>query len=126
MRELQARDVTSSGTDASLLEVGALRTCFLLASEVTDAYACIPLAHIVECRADKQVVLDEGFIPTVLDSRVARRLATFDGVAGPSASARRSARRPRRSHRTRLRRGDRRLPDAAGDQSIRTAACASC
>ena len=60
-----------------MLEVGGLRTSFLLASEVTDAYACIPLAHIVECRTDKQVVLDEGFIPTVLDSRVARRLDTF-------------------------------------------------
>jgi len=77
VRELEARDVTSSGTDASLLEVGGLRTCFLLASEVTDAYACIPLAQIVECRADKQVVLDDGFIPTVMDSRIARRLETF-------------------------------------------------
>ena len=77
MRELRGtrRDLQRNG--ASLLEVGALRTCFLLASEVTDAYACIPLAHIVECRADKQVVLDDGFIPTVLDSRGARRLATF-------------------------------------------------
>ena len=77
IRELHARDATSSGTDASLVEVGALKTSFLLASEVTDAYACIPLGHVVECRADKQVVLDEAFIPTVLDSRVARRLATF-------------------------------------------------
>ena len=37
----------------------------------------MPLAHVVECRADKQVVLDERFIPTVLDARAARRLATF-------------------------------------------------
>ena len=77
IRELDAYDATSGNGDASLLEVGALRTRFLLASELTDAYACVPLAHIVECRADKHVVLDEGFIPTVLDSRVARRLATF-------------------------------------------------
>jgi type VI secretion system protein ImpJ len=77
VREVEARDAASVGGDDSIVEVGALRTRLLLASEVTDAYACIPLAHVVECRADKQVVLDEGFIPTVLDSRAARRLATF-------------------------------------------------
>lgn len=76
-RETDARDATSSSGDPALLEVGALRTRFLPASEVTDAYACVPLAHVVECRADRQVVLDDGFIPTVLDTRAARRLATF-------------------------------------------------
>jgi type VI secretion system protein ImpJ len=43
---------------------------------VTEAYACIPLAHVVECRADQQVVLDDNFIPTVLQLRAANRLAT--------------------------------------------------
>ncbi len=77
IRELEARDATSSGADAALLEVGALRTRFLLASDVTDAYACVPLAHIVEGRVDKRVVLEDRFIPTVLDARAAPRLATF-------------------------------------------------
>ncbi len=77
IRELQARDSTASGGDGALLEVAALRTRLLLASDVTQAYACVPLAHLVECRADKQVVLDEGFIPTVLHARAASRLATF-------------------------------------------------
>jgi type VI secretion system protein ImpJ len=77
VRDVEARDATATGGDDALVEVGALRTRLLLASDVTDAYACIPLAHVVECRADKQVVLDEAFIPTVLDARAARRLATF-------------------------------------------------
>src|SRR5688572_2861730 len=47
IRELEARDATSGASDAATLEVGALRTRFLLASEVTDAYACLPLAHVV-------------------------------------------------------------------------------
>ena len=46
------------------------------AATSTDAYACVPLAHIVECRADKQVVLDDAFIPTVL--RRARGAAAGD------------------------------------------------
>jgi type VI secretion system protein ImpJ len=77
VREFEARDETSGSTDAAVLEVGALRSRFLLASEVTQAYACLPLAQIVECRTDKHVLLDDTFIPTVLDVRAARRLSTF-------------------------------------------------
>jgi type VI secretion system protein ImpJ len=77
VREMQARNATSSGGDPALLEVGSLRTRLLLAGDVTEAYACVPLAHIVECRADQQVVLDESFIPTVLSVRAAGRLAAF-------------------------------------------------
>ncbi len=77
VRELQARNDASSGGEAALLEVGALRTRLMLASEVTQAYACIPLAQIVECRADRQVVLAESFMPTVLHVRTAARLAAF-------------------------------------------------
>jgi type VI secretion system protein ImpJ len=77
IRKVQARNATSNNGDPAVLEVGALRTRLLLAKEVTDAYACVPLAHIVECRADQQVVLDENFIPTVLYVRAAGRLAAF-------------------------------------------------
>jgi len=77
VRELQARNDSSSSGDPAVLEVGTLRTRLLLASEVTQAYACIPLTHIVECRADRQVVLNEHFIPTVMHALTAGRLASF-------------------------------------------------
>jgi type VI secretion system protein ImpJ len=77
VRQVQARNATSSNGDAAILEVGALRTRLLLAGDVTGAYACVPLAHIVECRADKQIVLDDNFIPTVVYVRAASRLAAF-------------------------------------------------
>ena len=77
LKQWEARDATSTSGNPALLEVSGLRSRFLLASEVTQAYACIPLAHLVECRPDKQVVLDEGFMPTVLYTRASTRLATF-------------------------------------------------
>ena len=77
VREVEANDATSSSGDSALLEVGALRTRLLLASEVTQAYACVPLTQVVECRSDKQVKLDDTFIPTVLDVRASRRLSTY-------------------------------------------------
>ena len=77
LRELQARNAAASSGDTAVLEVGALRTRLLLESDATQAYATIPLAHIVECRADKQVVLDGDFIPTVLQVRAGARLSTL-------------------------------------------------
>jgi type VI secretion system protein ImpJ len=77
VRELEARDTTTSSGEAALLEVGEMRSCLLAASEVTDGYACIPLAHVIECRPDRQVVLDGQFIPTALDTRAAAPLTTF-------------------------------------------------
>ena len=75
--ELQARDATVNGGETAVLEVAALRTRFLLASDVTQAYACIPLAHVVETRTDNQIVLDDNFIPTVLHSGASSRLGTL-------------------------------------------------
>jgi type VI secretion system protein ImpJ len=77
IRELETRDATVAAGDTALLEVGALRTRIMLRGEVTPAYACVPLAHVVETRADNQVVLEESFIPTTLDARAAPPLATF-------------------------------------------------
>jgi type VI secretion system protein ImpJ len=76
IREFQAANVAPGGGEPATLEVAALRTRLLLDSAVSEAYACVPLAHVVECRADQQVVLDEQFIPTVLQVRAANRLTT--------------------------------------------------
>ena len=65
-----------------------------VAAELTEAYAALPLAHIVECRADKQVVLEDRFIPTVLHVRAATRLSTITTeLLGPASPARRGAER---------------------------------
>jgi type VI secretion system protein ImpJ len=77
VREWEARDATSMSGNPALLEVGALRTRFLLAGDLTEAYACIPVAHLIECRGDKQVVLDDRFIPSVLRTSAASRLVSF-------------------------------------------------
>jgi type VI secretion system protein ImpJ len=77
IREFQIANVVANAGDPVTLEVAALRTRLLPQREVTEAYACIPLARVVECRADQQVVLDDTFIPTILQLRAATRLATL-------------------------------------------------
>jgi type VI secretion system protein ImpJ len=77
VREFQAANAAVTTGEPAMLEVAALRTRLLLEKEATEAYACIPLVHIVECRADQQVVLDEQFIPTILQLRASTRLTTI-------------------------------------------------
>ena len=76
-RDLDIRDVATESAASTELEVGALNSLLISQGEPADDFARIPLAHVVECRADNQVVLDDRFIPTVLRCAGAGRLATF-------------------------------------------------
>ena len=76
-REVEVRDVVARNEASAVLEVASLHSKFLLHSEPRDEYACIPVAEIVECRDDKQVVLQDKFMPSVLDCGAATRLASF-------------------------------------------------
>ncbi len=76
-RDHEARDITSDSAVATEITVAALNARLMLQSEPGEDFAQIPLAHVVERRADAQVVLEERFIPTVLRSSAAARLATF-------------------------------------------------
>jgi len=76
-RDYAARDILSSSTESADLRVAALKTVLLPDGDPNADFASLPLAHVLECRPDGTVVLDEGFIPTVLHSGTAARLATF-------------------------------------------------
>jgi type VI secretion system protein ImpJ len=77
VREFETRDTSADAGASALLEVAPLRTRLMLSHEPTEGYACIPIAQVIERRADQRVVLDERFVPTVLDVRAAPVLATF-------------------------------------------------
>lgn len=76
-RDYEARDALSSSNESADLRVAALSTRLLPGGDPTADFACLPLAHVSECRPDGNVVLEDSFIPTVLNSGVAPRLATF-------------------------------------------------
>ena len=77
VREVQARNAAMAGGEPAILEVAALRTRLLFEHELSDAYAVVPLAHLIESRADRQVVLDDSFIPTILQTKASTRLTTL-------------------------------------------------
>jgi type VI secretion system protein ImpJ len=77
LQELEVRDNGGLTDEPALLEVAGLNARLLLQDEPLDEYSCIPLARILECKADRQVMLDDRFIPTVMRAGAAVQLASF-------------------------------------------------
>jgi type VI secretion system protein ImpJ len=76
-QDIDARDVSSDNGSTGELETANLNLRLITQGEPSQDFARIPLAHVVECRADKQVILDERFMPSVLRVSAAPRLSTF-------------------------------------------------
>ncbi|MEL1265705.1 type VI secretion system baseplate subunit TssK [Pseudoxanthomonas putridarboris] len=77
VRETEARDASGSMEGSVPLEVGGMDSRLSTESQPREGLVQIPLARIVECRADRRVVLDDAFIPSVLRSQAAPWLANL-------------------------------------------------
>ena len=75
--ELEVTDTMGTEKKAVMLGVGKLRLQFALAVDDMADKLAIPIARIIEVRPDKEVVLDQGFIPSCVDIRAARPLEGF-------------------------------------------------
>ena len=75
--KLETRDITVDGGDAIVINVGKLRMRVLLESDDQSGYVCIGIARISEAREDKNVLLDNQYIPTCLDCNASQRLSGF-------------------------------------------------
>lgn len=99
--EVQVRDVTVEGGDSQAVDVGKLRLRLLLETDDLSGYTCIGVLRIAEAREDRNILLDEHYLPTSLDCRAAPKLAGFvselvgllhhrgESIAGRLADARR-------------------------------------
>ncbi|AIF48223.1 type VI secretion system baseplate subunit TssK [Dyella japonica] len=77
VRETEVGDASGSVEGTALLEVGGLSSRLLPQSHPLEGLSRIPLVRVLECRPDQRVVLDEGFIPSVMSCQAASRLSTF-------------------------------------------------
>ncbi|TCV95837.1 type VI secretion system protein ImpJ [Luteibacter rhizovicinus] len=77
VRETEVNDVSGSVEGTALLEVGGMSCRLIPQSQPLEGLTQIPLARIVECRADRRVVLDEAFMPSALGCQAVSRLTTF-------------------------------------------------
>ena len=75
--EFEAADAVYGAASRVPLNVGRLQLSLRHAAEGLEGYATIPLARIIERRADDSVVLDEGFIASALTTAASPALTGF-------------------------------------------------
>jgi type VI secretion system protein ImpJ len=75
--ELEAVDINAGYTGTATVPVGKLRLRYALENEARSGFTAIGLARIVEVRAGKSTVLDEGFIPPMLASSASGVIGGF-------------------------------------------------
>lgn len=82
--ELQeTRDAAGGDAEPRPIEIGQLRTRFMLEREDRSAFACIAVARIQEKRSDGSIVLDRNFLPTAYSIEAASRLCrVLDDLSG--------------------------------------------
>jgi len=75
--DFEAIDAVAGAESRAALRVGKLRLRFALEQEDRSGYLSLGLARIVEIRADKNVILDEGYIAPCLNCQSQPRLRGF-------------------------------------------------
>ena len=70
-------DTNEDSRESTEMDLGKLRLSLAFADDVTQAYAVLGVARVLECSEEAGVVLDHGYAPPCLDYRVAARLAAF-------------------------------------------------
>lgn len=75
--EIEVTDTMGQQKKPVVLGVGKLRLQFALAVDDLADKLAIPIARIIEVRSDKEIVLDQAFIPSCLDIRAAQPLNDF-------------------------------------------------
>lgn len=75
--EFEVRDSNAESEGRAAVQTGRLRLRLLLESTDRSAYICLGAGHIVERRADSQLVLDEAYIAPCMDCQGSPRLAGY-------------------------------------------------
>lgn len=58
-------DRNSIGGEPAELQTGAPRFRLLTGKELTDSWTALPVARVIECKNNKQLVLDKNFVPSI-------------------------------------------------------------
>lgn len=77
VRETEVHDASGSMEGTTPLEVGGMNARLLTQDEPSEGLLRIPVAQIVECRADRHVLIDDAFVPTALACQASPRLTSF-------------------------------------------------
>ncbi len=66
VRDALVHDTNAIAGESADVQLAEPRVRLMMEDERSDAWLCVGVAHVVECRADRQLVLDPGYIPPVV------------------------------------------------------------
>jgi type VI secretion system protein ImpJ len=75
--DLEVRDITALDSSPAIIGTSGLNLRVITSDDDRGDFSCIGFARIIERRNNKDIVLDENYIPTVTDCRSAARLKGF-------------------------------------------------
>jgi type VI secretion system protein ImpJ len=75
--EQDVEDANADNRNTTTVEVGQLRFRLLIDGMDRNGFVCLGIGRMVEMRADRQIVLDDGYIPSVADCQVSKNLANY-------------------------------------------------
>lgn len=76
-QEVPVRDTSRDSGDDHAIEVAKLRLRLLLDTDDLSGYVCIAVCRILESKDDKNIILDESHLPTVLSLNASPKLTGF-------------------------------------------------
>jgi len=76
-KEFEVKDSYVDSDSRKIIYVGQLQTRLALEEDERSAFVCIGIAKIVECRTDKTIVLDDKYIPPMLNCADSEHLQGF-------------------------------------------------
>lgn len=77
VREFDAVDTHTAGAESAPIQVGRLKLKLFLERDRHSELLPLAVARVIECRDDKSVILDDGYLPATLDCRAATPLFGF-------------------------------------------------
>jgi type VI secretion system protein ImpJ len=75
--ERDVKDNNSGTEDEASLQIGKLKSRLLLEKEERSGFTCLGVARIIEVRADKNIIIDEHYIPPNLNCFAIPKLNGF-------------------------------------------------
>lgn len=77
MTEVEVRDVSAEQSTPASITVSSLQLRLLTSDDERGDFSCLGLARIIETRSNRQIVLDDSYIPSVIDCDTAPALASM-------------------------------------------------
>lgn len=77
VKDVLIEDINSIGGDAAELQLAQPRLSLLLQSELTDAWIALGVIRVSEKRSDRQILLDNNYIPTLICNSAASVLTSL-------------------------------------------------